>query len=192
MSKTDIGIDLGTANTVITLGKKGVVLCEPSAIAYHKRTKEVLGKGIRTNAVGLVLGNNLDASNRAIGGDANHELNVTVIARGRNVKHVIARVGLIRRVKAIDGRSRQLLKRGCLGEQQRTLAATLSLVQARIGIGEGRGCLGAIVVDTRRHATAHARSDEHGNKGVQRAVAMPYNPRKLLGGSSSLVRRGHS
>ena len=25
MSKTDIGIDLGTANTVITLGKKGVV-----------------------------------------------------------------------------------------------------------------------------------------------------------------------
>ena len=24
MSKTDIGIDLGTANTVITLGKKGV------------------------------------------------------------------------------------------------------------------------------------------------------------------------
>ena len=40
MSKTDIGIDLGTANTVITLGKKGVVLSEPSAIAYHKRTKE--------------------------------------------------------------------------------------------------------------------------------------------------------
>ena len=35
MSKTDIGIDLGTANTVITLGKKGVVLSEPSAIAYH-------------------------------------------------------------------------------------------------------------------------------------------------------------
>lgn len=33
MSKTDIGIDLGTANTVITLGKKGVVLSEPSAIA---------------------------------------------------------------------------------------------------------------------------------------------------------------
>ena len=32
MSKTDIGIDLGTANTVITLGKKGVVLSEPSAI----------------------------------------------------------------------------------------------------------------------------------------------------------------
>lgn len=45
MSKTDIGIDLGTANTVITLGKKGVVLSEPSAIAYHTHTKEVLAVG---------------------------------------------------------------------------------------------------------------------------------------------------
>ena len=47
MSKTDIGIDLGTANTVITLGKKGVVLSEPSAIAYNTRTKEVLAVGKR-------------------------------------------------------------------------------------------------------------------------------------------------
>ena len=47
MSKTDIGIDLGTANTVITLGKKGVVLSEPSAIAYHQRTREVLAVGRR-------------------------------------------------------------------------------------------------------------------------------------------------
>ena len=47
MSKTDIGIDLGTANTVITLGKKGVVLSEPSAIAYHTHTKEVLAVGKR-------------------------------------------------------------------------------------------------------------------------------------------------
>ena len=45
MSKTDIGIDLGTANTVITLGKKGVVLSEPSAIAYHTHTKEVTCSG---------------------------------------------------------------------------------------------------------------------------------------------------
>ena len=47
MSKTDIGIDLGTVNTVITLGKKGVVLSEPSAIAYHTQTKEVIAVGTR-------------------------------------------------------------------------------------------------------------------------------------------------
>lgn len=45
MATTDIGIDLGTANTVITLGKRGVVLREPSAIAYHLREKEVLAVG---------------------------------------------------------------------------------------------------------------------------------------------------
>lgn len=45
MATTDIGIDLGTANTMITLGRRGVVLSEPSAIAYHLRTKEVLAVG---------------------------------------------------------------------------------------------------------------------------------------------------
>ena len=47
MATTDIGIDLGTANTVITIGKKGVVLSEPSAIAYHKRNKSILAVGKR-------------------------------------------------------------------------------------------------------------------------------------------------
>lgn len=45
--KTDVGIDLGTTNTVITMGKKGVVLREPSVIAYHSKTKEVLAVGKR-------------------------------------------------------------------------------------------------------------------------------------------------
>ena len=54
MSKTDIGIDLGTANTVITLGKKGVVLSEPSAIAYHTHTKEVLAVGKRAYQICLL------------------------------------------------------------------------------------------------------------------------------------------
>ncbi|MBQ1339719.1 MAG: rod shape-determining protein, partial [Ruminococcus sp.] len=30
MANTDIGIDLGTSNIVITMGNKGVVLSEPS------------------------------------------------------------------------------------------------------------------------------------------------------------------
>ena len=47
MATTDIGIDLGTANTVITIGKKGVALSEPSAIAYHKRNKSILAVGKR-------------------------------------------------------------------------------------------------------------------------------------------------
>lgn len=41
----DIGIDLGTANIVMTAGARGVVLNEPSVIAYHKRTERVVAIG---------------------------------------------------------------------------------------------------------------------------------------------------
>lgn len=41
----DIGIDLGTANIVITKNKKGVVLNEPSVIAFNKRTERVVAVG---------------------------------------------------------------------------------------------------------------------------------------------------
>ena len=58
----DIGIDLGTANTLVTLKGKGVVLKEPSVVAIDKKTgnilatgmeaKEMLRKNTRTNKSG--------------------------------------------------------------------------------------------------------------------------------------------
>ncbi|MBR6384947.1 MAG: rod shape-determining protein [Ruminococcus sp.] len=45
MANTDIGIDLGTSNTVMTMGNKGVVLSEPSVIAYNTRTERILAVG---------------------------------------------------------------------------------------------------------------------------------------------------
>ena len=45
MANTDIGIDLGTANIVMTMGNKGVVLSEPSVIAYNTRTERILAVG---------------------------------------------------------------------------------------------------------------------------------------------------
>ncbi len=41
----DIGIDLGTANIVIAINGKGVVLNEPSVIAINKRTDEIVAVG---------------------------------------------------------------------------------------------------------------------------------------------------
>ena len=41
----DIGIDLGTANIIITKNKQGVVLNEPSVIAFNKRTERVTAVG---------------------------------------------------------------------------------------------------------------------------------------------------
>ncbi|MDE5947070.1 MAG: rod shape-determining protein [Oscillospiraceae bacterium] len=45
MAVSDIGIDLGTANIVITMGNRGVVLSEPSVIAYNTYTERVLAVG---------------------------------------------------------------------------------------------------------------------------------------------------
>ncbi|MCK5811806.1 MAG: rod shape-determining protein [Clostridiales bacterium] len=41
----DIGIDLGTANTLIFERGKGIVLREPSVVAINKKTKEVIAVG---------------------------------------------------------------------------------------------------------------------------------------------------
>lgn len=43
----DIGIDLGTANTLIYIKGKGIVLNEPSVIAVDKSIKKVIAVGIR-------------------------------------------------------------------------------------------------------------------------------------------------
>src|ERR1700730_11790160 len=41
----DIGIDLGTANTLIWVKEKGVVIREPSIVAMHKKTKKMIAIG---------------------------------------------------------------------------------------------------------------------------------------------------
>jgi len=45
LSSKDIGIDLGTANTLVTLKGKGIVLNEPSVVAIDKKTQEILATG---------------------------------------------------------------------------------------------------------------------------------------------------
>lgn len=41
----DIGIDLGTANTLVSLRGKGIVLKEPSVVAIKAKTNVVLATG---------------------------------------------------------------------------------------------------------------------------------------------------
>jgi rod shape-determining protein MreB len=47
----DLGVDLGTCTTIITVGGKGIVLEEPSVVAINRMTNKVLNNG---NAVGSV------------------------------------------------------------------------------------------------------------------------------------------
>ena len=41
----DIGIDLGTANILVTLKGKGIVLKEPSVVAIDKKTGNIMATG---------------------------------------------------------------------------------------------------------------------------------------------------
>ena len=56
ISSKDIGIDLGTANILVTLKGKGIVLKEPSVVAIDQNTGDILATGdeakemIRKNA----------------------------------------------------------------------------------------------------------------------------------------------
>ncbi|HPR23600.1 MAG TPA: rod shape-determining protein [Bacillota bacterium] len=44
-SSRDMGIDLGTANTIIYMKEKGIILNEPSVIAYDKNIGEIIATG---------------------------------------------------------------------------------------------------------------------------------------------------
>ena len=46
MFSHDIGIDLGTANTLVWVRGKGIVIREPSAVARQKKSKEILAIGL--------------------------------------------------------------------------------------------------------------------------------------------------
>lgn len=45
MKSKDIGIDLGTANTLVSLRGKGIVLKEPSVVAIDTQTNRILATG---------------------------------------------------------------------------------------------------------------------------------------------------
>lgn len=45
LKSKDIGIDLGTANTLVTLRGKGIVLKEPSVVAIDRKTGMILATG---------------------------------------------------------------------------------------------------------------------------------------------------
>ena len=45
MFSNDMGLDLGTANTLVYVKGQGIVLCEPSVVAIQKGTSKVLAVG---------------------------------------------------------------------------------------------------------------------------------------------------
>ncbi len=46
LGSKDIGIDLGTANILVTVKGKGIVLKEPSVVAIDIKTGEIMATGV--------------------------------------------------------------------------------------------------------------------------------------------------
>lgn len=54
----DLGIDLGTANTLVYVKGKGIVVREPSVVALQKDTKQIVAVGNEAkNMIGRTPGN---------------------------------------------------------------------------------------------------------------------------------------
>ncbi len=53
----DIGIDLGTANTLVYVKSKGIVLCEPSVVAIREETNQIFVGEEAKNMLGRTPGN---------------------------------------------------------------------------------------------------------------------------------------
>ncbi|MBQ9909780.1 MAG: rod shape-determining protein, partial [Treponema sp.] len=58
---TDIGIDLGTCNTLIYVRGKGIVVDEPSVVAVEKGTKHVWAVGAEAKRMLWKTPGNIDA-----------------------------------------------------------------------------------------------------------------------------------
>jgi rod shape-determining protein MreB and related proteins len=51
MVSNDVGVDLGTANTLVYLRGKGIVINEPSVVAVNKKTNQVVAVGTEAKAM---------------------------------------------------------------------------------------------------------------------------------------------
>ena len=51
----DMGIDLGTANTLVCVRGRGIILNEPSVVAVHRETKQVLNNGMAVGAAAKAM-----------------------------------------------------------------------------------------------------------------------------------------
>ncbi len=88
MFSKDIGIDLGTANVLIYVRGKGVVLDEPSVVAIDNQTKKVLAVGDEARRmVGRTPGNIVAIRPLRDGVIADFELTESML------KHFIAKIG---------------------------------------------------------------------------------------------------
>lgn len=86
----DIGIDLGTANVMISMGNKGVVLNEPSVVAFNKRLNEVIAVG--------------DEAYRMVGRTPEHIVVVRPLSDGVISDHKMTKLMIMAFIEKVTGK----------------------------------------------------------------------------------------
>ena len=80
MFSRDIGIDLGTANTLVFMKNKGIILREPSVVAVDVNTDTVLAVGLQAkDMIGRTPGSIVAVSPLKDGVIANFDITATML-----------------------------------------------------------------------------------------------------------------
>lgn len=145
MFSVDMGIDLGTANTVVCVRDKGVILSEPSVVAVKKGTNEVLLGG---NAVGIVAKEMIGKTPYAIqairplknGVIADFDITREMLSYFIRKVHGNRRWGVSPRVIiAIPSGGTEVEKRAVINSAERAGARKVYLIEQPMASGIGAG-----------------------------------------------------
>ena len=144
MFSVDMGIDLGTCNTLVCVRGEGVVLNEPSVVAVKKGTNRVLNNG---NAVGLVAKEMLGktpgsiAAIRPLKDGVIADFDITEAMLGYFIRKVHGRRSFIkpRVVIAVPSGITAVEKRAVYNSAERAGARRVYLVEEPMAAGIGAG-----------------------------------------------------
>ncbi len=140
----DMGIDLGTCNTLVCVKGEGVVLNEPSVVAVRRGTNQVLDNG---NAVGLVAKEMLGrtpgsiSAIRPLKDGVIADFDITEAMLGYFIRKVHGRNRLVRPrvVIAIPSGITAVEKRAVYNSAERAGARRVYLVEEPMAAGIGAG-----------------------------------------------------
>jgi len=140
----DMGIDLGTCNTLVCVRGQGIVLNEPSVVAVRKGTNQVMQNG---NAVGLVAKEMLGktpgsiSAIRPLKDGVIADFDITEAMLGYFIRKVHNRAGFVkpRVVVSIPSGITAVEKRAVLNSAERAGARKVYLLQEPMAAGLGAG-----------------------------------------------------
>ncbi len=135
----DIGMDLGTANTLVYVKNRGIVICEPSVVAIQEGTKRVLAVGEEAKRMlGRTPGNIIAIRPMKSGVIADFEITETMIRHFIN-KVNIRKLRKPRIVIAVPGDITEVEKRAVKDSAIHAGARDVYLIEepmaAAIGVG---------------------------------------------------------